>query len=164
MGVCLYFKSLRPVAEDVEEALRTELRQAESSQPWVLCEPPHFYETEEDGRLRGGSKLNLHPEADELAEAAGAPTGHNDLQALVQRLSDWSERHGITWLLDIDGEPLGRIQDGACRGDLLGKIEALADLSSFLGEEYPREGPEPERGEGDDPPGGSHLRLWPGPE
>src|SRR5262249_8353467 len=117
---------------------RAELRQHQSDQPWFLCESPGFFDAEEDGRFRGGSKLVIHPWADEMEVAATRDSERNDIQELARLLCDWSDRYGITWLVDIDGYPLGRIEDGCCRGDLLGKLEAIADLSLFLGEEYPQ--------------------------
>lgn len=164
MGVSLYYTSLQPVPKKVEEAIRAELRQYQRKQPWLLCEPPGLYDTEEDSRLRGGSKLNLHPWADEMEAAAASHPKRNDIQELVRLLCEWSERYGITWLLDIDGDRLGRIEDGVCQGDLLGRLEAIADLAMFLGQEYPRHYPD-RRGTDDSGPPTSHgLRIWPGPK
>jgi hypothetical protein len=164
VGERLYFTSLEPVPEEVAEAVCAELRQEPSEQPWLLCEPPGFYDADEDGKLRGGTKLNLRPSADEMEAVAASPAERDDIQELVRLLCAWSERYGIVWLLDIDGHPLGRIADGSCRGDLLGKLEAMAELATFLGEEFPEDMP---AGEGDDdsePPEGPGLRIWPGPE
>jgi hypothetical protein len=164
MGVCLYFTSVEPVDPEVEEALQAEWRSARSEQPWVLCEPPHFYPLEEDGRLRGGSKLNLHPWADEWEAASRAPVERNDLQELLHRLCDWSARYGVTWELEVEGVTLGRIEDGVCPGDLESALEAFADVGQYLAEEFPHEWPEPREDDGDEPPSASGPRLWREPE
>ncbi len=157
MGVCLYFTSTAAVDPGADEAIRADLRQSGNGQPWVLCEPPHFYPTDADGKLRGRTKLNLHPWPDEQAEAANVPAERNDLQELLRFLCASSERHQIAWELSIDDMPLGRIEGGVCDSDVEGTLEALADVSEYLGEEFPDDGPE-------GPPGGSGLRIWPGPE
>jgi hypothetical protein len=160
MGICLYFTSVEPVAEDVENALREEWDQSPSEQPWVLCEPPHFYPTGEDGRLRGGSKLNLHPWADEWEAASQAPAEQNDLQELLRQLCAWSERYGVDWELSVEGEPLGQIEGGVCPPGVEAALEAFADVGQYLAEEFPQEHP----GTGDDDPPGPGLRIWRGPE
>ncbi|HZU37821.1 MAG TPA: hypothetical protein VFA18_18010 [Gemmataceae bacterium] len=164
MGVSLYYTSLEPVPLPVAEAILAELRQSAGSQPWLLCEPPDFFPQEEDGKLRGGSKLNLHPWADEMEEAAAIPAERNDLEQLARLLCDWSGRHGITWELSVDGERLGRIVDGVCQGDVLGMLEAFADVAQYLGEEYPREEIFHLQDDTTNSPPNPGLRIWPGPE
>jgi hypothetical protein len=164
MGVTLQYTSRHPVAEEIAKAVRLELRRQRREQPWILCEPPRFYEPMEDGKLRGGTKLHMHLSADEMAPATGRHVGPNDVQELLNLLCDWSDRHGITWLLDIDGHHLGRIEDGLCRGDVLAKLEAIADVALFLGEGHPQEQSARRRDDEIEPPGNTGLRIWPGPE
>jgi hypothetical protein len=164
MGVRLYYTSLRAVPEEIDQAVRAELDQYSREQPWLLCEPPMLYETEKDGKLRGGSKLNIHPWADEMEKAAASQPERNDIQELLRLLCDWSDRYGISWRLDIDGDRLGKIEGGVCRGDLLGKLEAIAGLSMFLGEEHPARHPGPTKRDRPEPPPSQGLRIWPGPD
>ncbi len=160
MGVCLYFKSVERVAPEVEEAIRADMRGPQEPQPWVVCEPPHLYPTEAEGRLRGGSKLSLHPWADEWAEAAQMPTERSDLQELLHRLSVWSAQHGITWELEVEGTALGRIENGVCSADVEAALEAFADVGEYLVEEYPHDWPGPDF----EDPTAPRLRIWPEPE
>jgi hypothetical protein len=161
MGVCLYFTSVGPVAPEVETAIRAELQRCRSDQPWVLCEPPHFYPTDQDGRLRGGSKLTLHPWPDEWAEAAQNRGERTDLEELLRRLCVWSGRYELSWELEIEGELLGRIERGNCPPDVELALAALGDVGEFLAEEFPQ-GP---LGDGDEgPPGDGWPRLWREPE
>src|SRR5262245_49115859 len=164
MGVVLYYTSVQSVSEAVKDAIRAELRQYRGEQPWLLCEPPGFYDTEEDGKLRGGSKLNLHPWAEDMEATAASHPERNDIQELVRLLCEWSDHYGITWMLDIDGDRLGRIDGGVCRGDLLGRLEAIAELSTLLGEEYPEHHPVRREHDNPAPPTSHGLRIWPGPE
>jgi hypothetical protein len=161
MGVRLFFTSVGPVDPDIAAAIRCDLQRPADEQPWVLCEPPHFGPTGADGRLRGSSKLNLHPWADEWESASRVPVERNDLQELLHRLVSWSGQHGITWELTVDGTPLGRIADGVCPAGLEATLESFADVGQFLAEEFPQEFPP--QGTGGQP-GQPGPRLWQEPE
>jgi len=161
MGVHLYFTSVEKVLPEAAEAIREDSRAGSADQPWVLCEPPHFYPEDEDGRMRGGSKLNLHPWADEWEQAAQHQPERNDLQELLHRLCAWSADYQVDWELSVDGSPLGRIEGGVCPPEVQGAIEAFADLGEYLAEEFPMEDGNPDA---NDPPGGFRPRLWPEPE
>ncbi len=157
MGMLLYYTTTKRVSEAVEDAIRAELESYEGGeQPWILCEPPYFYPTGPDGKLHGGSKLNLHPWPEEWDEAQTRPGPRNDLLELLRLLGEWSRRHQVDWELSIEEEPLGRIEQGVCPEDLQAKVEALAGLAEHLAEEFPHE-PEP-------PPDRPQLRIWPEPE
>src|SRR5262245_56424155 len=157
MGVHLHFASVEAVSPEVERAILAEAEQPAAGQLWVLCEPPHFYPTE-DGVLRGGTKLNLHPWADEWEAAANVPAQRNDFQELLRRLADWSARHGVTWELEVEGTPLGRIENGVCAEGLAAALESFADVGRYLAEEFPQEWP-PAQDEQR-----PRLRLWREPE
>src|SRR5204862_3157697 len=136
MGVCLYFTSVAKVLPEDADAIREDARAWSGDQPWVLCEPPRFY-PDEDGRMHGGSKLNLHPQADEWEQAAQHQPERNDHDELLHRLCAWSAQHGVDWELTVDGSPLGRIEGGVCPPEVRGAIEAFADLGQYLAEEFP---------------------------
>jgi hypothetical protein len=162
MGVCLNFRSAGPVEPGVAAAIRRARGRGLGDQPWVLCEPPHFHrDPDEDGRLVGSSKLNLMPDAEELAEAGGR---RDDLDRLLEILCGLSQKHGVNWDLDIDGHELGSIVEGVCDEQVRGALEAFAALADDLTEglglddlDVDSEGNEP-RGDAPGP------RLWRGPE
>jgi len=160
MGVHLHFSSVEAVTPEVEQAIRAEAEQPAGPQPWVLCEPPHFDTTDEDGRLHGGSKLNLHPWADEWGSAANVQAERNDFQELLRRLTGWSARYGVSWELEVEGTVLGRIENGVCDPGVEGALESFADVGEYLAEEFPHEHPGPE----EEPPRGPGLRIWREPE
>src|SRR5262245_46840320 len=103
MGVHLYFRSRHPVEADLVDALEAELHRGWEGSPWILCEPPHLYPQEPDGRLIGAAKLNLHPDPEELAEAGPSSADDHDLRQLTRVLCQLSSAFCITWDLDIDG-------------------------------------------------------------
>jgi hypothetical protein len=133
VGIHFCFDSAESVAPQVEQAIRKENERMASNRPWVLCEPPEFYATEEDGRLRGGSKLNLLPDPNEFVEAGQATRERTDLEDLLDLLSRWSRLHGITWELTIEGQPIGIIQNGSCDQAILEAIAAMARLGEDHG-------------------------------
>ncbi|MDB5313466.1 MAG: hypothetical protein JWO38_7668 [Gemmataceae bacterium] len=163
MGVGLDFRTAGAVSPDVENAVRAELGAVNAGRPWILCEPIHFFDAENGGILFGGSKLNLHPWPDEFRAAAAEPHDRNDLEALLDALTDWSARFGLTWDLDIDGAPLGRIERGNCPPELTGALQAMADVAAELANfdpmsgEFVGEGEPDDADPPDDPPTGPRL-------
>ncbi len=161
MGVSLHFTSVEPVDLEVEEAIQREWELYRSDRRWVLCEPPHFYPTEPDGRLRGASKLNLHPWADEWETASQIPVERNDLQELLRLLCAWSSQFSLSWELEVEGMPFGWIEEGTPSQDLEAALEAFAEVGQYLAEEFPHISPDESSKE---PPTGFGLRIWPEPE
>jgi hypothetical protein len=156
MGVCLYFTSAEAVDPQVEQAICADAEGGSRDQPWVLCEPPHFYPIEDDGRLRGGSKLNLHPHPDEFAEAEEVEVMRNDLQELIHRLCEWSWRHSLTWELTVEGDRIGVIREGICEEGVMGAVEVMAEMAEELG----RMSPDKLFGSGDAASGDTPSRPW----
>jgi hypothetical protein len=100
-------------------------------QPWLLCEPPHFLPYEADGRLRGRTKLNLHPSPDELAEALAVEAERNDLQELIHRLCECSSRHSLTWELRVEDDRLGSIRDGVAEAGVRRAVEVMEEMAGL---------------------------------
>lgn len=155
MGVGLYYRAANTVPPDVVQAILAEAKTVNPGQPWVLCEPIHFFGL--DGNdLVGGSKLNLMPHPEELDELRDNPPERDDLQALLHALADWSTRFGVTWELDIDGTPLGAIEPGDGPGSLAGVFEGMAELAGFDPTADLADDPAGDRPP-DDPPTGPRL-------
>src|SRR5262249_49126822 len=136
------------------QAVRAEAETLNATQPWILCEPIGFFDSE-DGELCGGSKLNLMPHPDELAQLRNHQPERNDLQALLHALADWSTRFGITWELETDAAPLGRIDPGDGPEGLSPVFEGMAELADLdpTGETDETDEHDPP----DDPPTGPRL-------
>ena len=133
MGVCLNYKTTRPVTPAVVDAIRAELPAICAPQPWILCEAPGFHEIGPDGHLSGFSKLNLMPDPADFAESRDFGNEAHDLRALLDALVGWSSRHGLDWDLEIDGDPLGAIVGGQPEAGLRDRLDDLADLADALG-------------------------------
>jgi hypothetical protein len=123
-----------------------------------LCEPVWIAPAAEDGVLFGRSKLNLHPYPDEVEEAAAQDPDEHDLRALVHILCGLSEKHHLTWELDVDGEFLGRIKDGVCDTAIYDGVDGLAEVAFDLGRIDRLEMFE------EDESNGPSLRIWPEPD
>jgi hypothetical protein len=125
VGVCLYFTMREAAPKPVEAAIRSELVSLLRGQHWFLCEPPWFFPPEEGQPLRGRTKLNVDPPP---AEAAAFDEREpDDIQAIVTALEGWSERYGVSWVLDIDGWQQGRIKRGRCGWCLRRRMRATAE-------------------------------------
>lgn len=135
MGFTINYRSTRPVTPAEAAAVRAAARDACRDRTWLSCEPVRFFSDSEDGHLHGSSKPNFRPHPDDVASAAreGLPDGTaRDMLDLLCRLS---RDHGIDWEISHDHSdgPIGVIRDGECDGDVLGQVEAFADLADYLG-------------------------------
>lgn len=114
MGLCLNYTTTEAVTLDVQDAIRADLAQPGSDHAWMLCEPPHFYTIEGDGKLRGGSRLLLHPSDRAWDEADRDHQERNELQGLLHWLCNWSEAYDLIWDLSVEGRAFGQVVRGIC--------------------------------------------------
>lgn len=156
MGVGLYYRAVGPVAPDVAQAVRAESASVGRGQPWVLCEPPHFFDAE-DGELVGGSKLNLMPHPEELADLRANLPERSDLRVIFHSLTDWATRFGLTWELDVDDAHLCRIEPGDDPDQHAELYGGLAEFAFGLDELDPESGGGRDSDPADDPPTGPRL-------
>ena len=134
MAVRIDYTSTEATTPEVCDAIRVDLEHSQSDHSWILCEPPHFYPTEGDGKLRGSSKLILHPSEDEWEVGDRDHQERNELQELLRWLCRWSEEHDLIWELSVAGTPFGRIVRGTCLANLERQSEARADATGYLTE------------------------------
>jgi hypothetical protein len=121
----LYFTADRPQPAEADAAIRAGWPPVLEGRDWLLCEPPSFLPLGDDGLLRGRTKLNVCPDP---GEAAGyIEREPDDFQAVIAALCDWSERYGVRWRLDIDGERQGRIADGRCEPSLARRMRDTSE-------------------------------------
>jgi hypothetical protein len=142
MGVCLYFTARGFVPESAAAAIRSELSASPLLrwQPWLLCEPPWFFPPEAGQPLQGRTKLNVSPQPGEALEFRERQEP-DDIEAIVSALCDWSERYGVSWVLDIDGWRQGRIEWGRCGWCLRRRLRATAERLKQQQREAARAGP-----------------------
>ena len=88
-----------------------------------------------ENQLFGASKLNLMPDPDEKAEAeANYNPEKNDLEFLLDKLAEISARFSIDWAIQIEGSPVGSIDNGVCDPAVRDAVEAMADVAGELGD------------------------------
>lgn len=88
-----------------------------------------------EDQLFGASKLNLIPASEDRADAEEHYHAEkNDLEFLLDKLTEISRRYNVDWAIQIEGEPVGPIDNGVCDPAVRDAVEAMADLSNELGE------------------------------
>ena len=135
MGVNLEFFTKADVTLDEVKSIVAATKEP-NDQPWILCEPIQFLDMPGyEDRLFGVSKLNLMPDPQEKAEAeANSSADKNDLEFLLDKLTEISERFKVDWEIQIEGAPIGSIEDGVCDPAVRSAIEAMAEVAQELGE------------------------------
>lgn len=134
MGVdIVYFTKSDVSLEDVR-AITAAAREPDN-QPWLLCEPICFLDMPGyENRLFGASKLNLMPAPEDKADAENYDTDRNDLEFLLDKLCDLSERFHVDWTIQIEDGEIGLIVNGVCDPGVRDAVEAMAGLTDELGE------------------------------
>ena len=132
MGIMFEYQSQEKVSDEVASAILAAVHEPDS-QPWILCEPIHFYGSSgEQGRLLGASKLNLQPHPDDRAAAQVYLSDRDDLTFVVDRLCQWSREHGVDWNVLVEGEQVGEIVAGESDQQLREVIAGLVEAAQLL--------------------------------
>lgn len=134
MGVTIEYYTKSEVDLDEVRAIVAATKEP-NGQPWILCEPIHFFDMPGfEKQLFGASKLNLLPDPDEKAEAdANYHPEKNDLEFLLDKLAEISQRFNVDWMIQIEGSPIGSIDDGVCDDTVREAVKAMADVAEELG-------------------------------
>ncbi len=135
MGVTIEYITQSDLTPETRRAILSAALKP-NSQPWLLCEPIHFLDMPGfQEKLFGVSKLNLMPDPAEKAEveARGQPE-RNDLEYLLDKLEELSAQFGVDWDVQIEGEPIGSIEDGVCDPAVRSSLQSMADIAGELGE------------------------------
>lgn len=134
MGACIYYRSLRTVSDAQRSVIETAAKAAEEARTWLSCEPVHFG-LSEGGSLRGGSKPNFSPDAEEAAAAGKAGLPDGSVLDLLDVLSNLSREYGIDWEITFeDGPSVGYIRNGHCDPEILVGAEQLVQVGKMLAE------------------------------
>lgn len=135
MGVTIEYYTKSDVTLEIVKAIVAATNEPDN-QPWLLCEPIHFFNMPGfENQLFGASKLNLMPDPDEKAEAvAYYDSEKNDLEFLIDKLAEISGRFGIDWVVQIEGSPIGSIENGVCDPAVRDAVEAMADVAGEIGD------------------------------
>lgn len=152
MGFTIQYRTTRPIDDAQANAIRAAANGLNAGRTWLSCEPVHFYQGQQGGRLAGFSKPNFmpHPEDAAEAEALGLPDGK--IRDAIDVLCELSRAHGVDWEFahDYDPGPIGFIQNGIADARLLEQIDGIAGLTDMMDEGFGDD--EDEYDEGDGPP------------
>jgi len=134
MGFTINYRSTRSVSPAEAAAIRSAAREACRGRTWLSCEPV-ILSRGADGHLSGACKPNFRPHPEDVAGAAreGLPDG--TARDLLDVLCRVSRDHGVDWEISHDHSsgPLGQIRAGECDGEVLLRLEAIADVADYLG-------------------------------
>jgi hypothetical protein len=118
MGVSLDYRTTAAVPQHVRDAIEAEAQQLVPAYRW-WCESLNFFDPGEgDGRLYGGTKIFLlgystndggYMEVDPDDDSLMA---YRDTCFILEKLAEWSGKHGLSWQVDCAGEPIGNISNG----------------------------------------------------
>ena len=118
MGVSLDYCTTAAVPQGVTDAIEAEAHQLVPNHDW-WAESLHFFDPgESDGRLYGGTKIYLisYSTADggdmEVDPDDDSLMAYRDTYFILEKLAEWSRKHGLTWQVDCAGELIGTISTG----------------------------------------------------
>lgn len=133
MGITIEYYTKTEVALEEVKAIVAATNEP-NDQPWLLCEPLKFFDMPGfENQLFGASKLNLMPDPDDKADAdANYNPEKNDLEFLLDKLAELSQRFSVDWAIQIEGAPIGSIDNGRCDSEVLNAVEAMADVAGEL--------------------------------
>jgi hypothetical protein len=119
MGVSLAYCTTAAVPQHVKDAIEAEAQQlAPPAHGWWTENLCFFDPGEDDGRLYGGTKIFLigystndggYMEVDPDEDSLMA---YRDTSFILDKLAEWSRKHGVSWQIDCAGEPIGTINRG----------------------------------------------------
>jgi hypothetical protein len=134
MGICLQIESTTVPSLEVRKNILDEARLLEEEFEW-WCEPLYFLGSE-DEPLHGIPKVVLPfygmstPEKQEFTvveEEESFFMTARDVNFMVNKLGEWSEKYGIKWKINFEGEDLGIIKDADLNPKFLDFIERLTE-------------------------------------
>jgi len=135
MGVNLEYYTIAAVPQPVRNAIEAEARQLVPAHDW-WAESLNFYDPGEgDGRLYGTTKVFLsgYSNADgdfvEVDPDEDSLMAYRDTSFILEKLAEWSRKHGLSWQVDCAGEPIGTITKGRWDRQLREYVDAMK--SSF---------------------------------
>jgi len=135
MSVSLDYSTTDPVPPQVLAAIDGEAQQVIQGHDW-WSESLNFFDLgEEDGRLCGGTKIFLtggystpdggYVEVDIEDDCLMA---YRDTCFILEKLAEWSSKHGLTWQIECAGERIGIIAKGQWDRQLRDYVEEMKKL------------------------------------
>ncbi len=132
MGVSLDYQTTARVPPQVKATIEAEAQQLAAPTHGCWAECLNVYDPGEgDGRLYGGTKIFLvgystndggYVEVDPDEDSLMA---YRDTCFILDKLAEWSRKHGVSWEVDCAGEPIGTIDKGQWDQQLREFVEAM---------------------------------------
>lgn len=132
MGVSLDYRTTAAVPPQVKAAIEAEAQQLAAPAHGWWTESLNFFDSGEgDGRLYGGTKIFLigYSTNDggymEVGPDEDSLMAYRDTCAILEKLAEWSRKHGVSWEVDCAGEPIGTISKGQWDHQLQGYVHSM---------------------------------------
>ena len=135
MGVSLSYHTTEPVTASARKAIESDAGRLNKERPW-WCENLIFYQDRKRAKhLTGDTKLFIIGMGDDdEAEAADGEAafdddqfmGFHDARFILLTLAEWSRAHGVSWAVEMVGEPLAQVSGGRIEPPELFQADAPA--------------------------------------
>lgn len=135
MGFAIGYRTTEELSPALQREVIASLEQQSAGRTWLSCEPPILLD--DGGCLRGSSKPNFYPHADDVASARSHELPDGTVKDLLDCLCRVSAEFDIDWEIvhDYSDGPVGYIHCGACDDEVRTQCEAFADLADDLRDE-----------------------------
>lgn len=137
MGVTLDYSAIQPVAPNVRAAIIAEAQRIAAGHDW-WSESLNFYPGgESDGHLEGGAKIYLVGYTTREGAYRRVDIDEDEFMAcrdtlfILRQLAGWSERFGLTWVVQCAGERVGAIDRGRWDQPLHTFVQSSCALTRF---------------------------------
>ena len=123
MGISLTYITTEPVAAPVRKAIEADAKRLNTQRAW-WCENIIFFKHRERPKhLTGDTKLFITDFGDDAEDEDGAAAGDaafdddqfmgfHDARFILLMLAEWSQAHGVSWEVEMAGEPVARVSGG----------------------------------------------------
>ena len=122
MSVSLSYTSVGKLSPAIKEQILTDVNSIERD--WIVESIVFFDDSSQTTPMTGDTKLFTPDPAD--CAAAGA-----DAQFIIEKLSEWSRRHQISWSLNIAGADLGLVDGEEVDPKILATVQGLLSMGAM---------------------------------
>jgi hypothetical protein len=132
MGLSLDYRTNAAVPSHLQLAIQSEAAQIAAPSHGWWSESLYFFDpSERDGRLYGSAKIFLigysnndgtYVEVDPDEDSLMA---YRDTCFILEILSEWSRKHGVSWEVACAGEPIGAIKKGQWDSQLREYVDGM---------------------------------------
>lgn len=133
----LSYHTTEPVSAEVRKAIEADAKRLNMERPW-WCENLIFYKDKKRAKhLTGDTKLFIVGMGDDIEDDEGSDgeaafdddqfMGFQDARFILLTLAVWSRAHGVSWEVEMAGEPMARVGGGRIDPPHLFEADATAE-------------------------------------